>query len=62
LEKKNDVARQRAESTFKKDQQAREGAKARQEYENAGIETRKKTERLKALRLARDASADQKKS
>jgi len=61
LEKKNDIAQQRADSMFKKEQQARERAKARQEYETAGIEVRKKTERLKALRLAKEISSKQQK-
>jgi hypothetical protein len=61
LEKKNDIAQQRANAVFKKEQQAREGAKARQEYETAGIEVRKKTEQLKALRLAKEASSKKEK-
>ena len=61
MEKKNDIAQQRANSVFKKEQQAREGAKARQEYETAGIEVRKKTEQLKALRLAKEASSKKEK-
>ena len=61
LEKKNDIAQQRANSVFKKEQQAREGAKARQEYETAGMEVRKKTEQLKALRLAKEASSKKEK-
>ena len=61
MEKKNDIAQQRANSVFKKEQQAREGAKARQEYETAGMEVRKKTEQLKALRLAKEASSKKEK-
>jgi hypothetical protein len=50
-------AQKRAEASFKKkEQQAREGAKARQEYEAAGDAMREKTARLRALRLARDAA------
>jgi hypothetical protein len=45
-----------AEIQFKKAQQAEEGKKAMAEYEANAIATRKKTERLKALRLARDAA------
>ncbi|MEX2126828.1 MAG: hypothetical protein WD871_01105 [Xanthobacteraceae bacterium] len=44
-----------AEIQFKKAQQAEEGKKAMAEYEANAIAMRKKTERLKALRLARDA-------
>jgi len=61
LEKKSDIAQQRANSVFKKEQQARDGAKARQEYETAGMEVRKKTEQLKALRLAKEASSKKEK-
>jgi hypothetical protein len=57
----NDVqeARNRAEANFKqqvKEQRAKEGAQAMAEYEAGVIATRKKTERLRALRLARDAA------
>ena len=52
------TAQERAEANFKKDQRARDGAKAMAEYEAAGVAMRKKTERLKALRLAK-AAADQ---
>ena len=61
MEKKSDIAQQRANSVFKKEQQAREGAKARQEYETAGMAVRKKTEQLKALRLAKEASSKKEK-
>ena len=46
----------RAEATFKKEQRAREGAKAMADYEAAGVATREKTARLKALRLAKEAA------
>jgi len=49
-------AHDRAEATFKKEQRAREGAKAMADYEAAGIATREKTARLKALRLAKEAA------
>jgi hypothetical protein len=49
-------AQDRAEASFKKDQRARDGAKAMAEYEAAGVAMRKKTERLKALRLAKEAA------
>jgi hypothetical protein len=44
-----------ANNQFRKLRQAEEGKRAMTEYENAAIATRAKTERLKALRLARDA-------
>jgi hypothetical protein len=50
-----DQARQRAERNFKKEERAKDGRKAMTEYEIQGRATREKTERLKALRLARDA-------
>jgi hypothetical protein len=46
---------QRAERNFKKEERAKDGRKAMTEYEIQGRATREKTERLKALRLARDA-------
>ena len=50
-------ARARAEGQFKKKEaQAREGEKARAEYEAAQRAVRDKTARLRALRLARDAA------
>jgi hypothetical protein len=50
-------AQQRAERNFKKEERARDGRKAMTEYEVQARATREKTERLKALRLARDAQA-----
>ena len=50
-------ARARAEAIFKrKEQQAREGAKAWIEYEAQRRAVAEKTERLRALRLAKEAS------
>jgi len=50
-------ARNRAEANFKKkEQQVKEGAKAMAEYEANIIATRQKTERLRALRLAKEAA------
>jgi hypothetical protein len=46
----------RAEASFKKDQRAREGAKAMAEYEAAGLAMREKTARLRALRLRKEAA------
>jgi hypothetical protein len=54
-----DLARARAEAQFKKkEQQARDGEQARAEYNAQQQAMREKTARLRALRLARDRSAD----
>jgi hypothetical protein len=50
-----DEARARAEANFKKEERARDGAKAMMEYQANGRLVREKTERLKALRLAKEA-------
>ncbi len=44
-----------AQAQFAKTQRAEDGRKAMAEYEAAAIAMRAKTERLRALRLARDA-------
>ena len=50
-------ARDRAEASFqKKQEQAREGGKARAEYEAEARAVLKKTARLRALRLAKEAA------
>ena len=50
-------ARDRAEASFKKqEQRAREGAKAMADYEAEGRATREKTARLKSLRMAKQAA------
>jgi hypothetical protein len=49
--KKND-----ADAQFAKAQRAEDGRKAMTEYEQEAAATRAKTERLRALRLARDAA------
>lgn len=54
----SDTARARAEAAFRKEQQAREGANARLEYDAAMRAVQEKTARLRALRLAKEA-ADQ---
>jgi hypothetical protein len=54
---KSDEARARAEASFKKKEGgAREGAKALTEYQANSRLVREKTERLKALRLAKEAA------
>jgi hypothetical protein len=51
----SDLAQQRAEKSFKKEERARDGRKAMSEYEAQTQAIREKTERLKALRLAKEA-------
>ena len=47
----------KAAAAFKKEERQREGAKAMVEYKAALAAEEKKTERLRALRLAREAAA-----
>ncbi len=49
--------RDKADKEFQKLQRADDGKKAMSEYEAAGIAMRANMERLRALRLARDAAA-----
>lgn len=51
----SDQAKKQAERNFKKDERDRDGRKAMTEYETQARATRAKTERLKALRLAKEA-------
>jgi hypothetical protein len=51
----SDLARQRAEKSFKKEERAQDGRKAMSEYEAQTQAIREKTKRLKALRLAKEA-------
>lgn len=54
---KNTKDMERAQAAFhKKEAQAREGASAMAEYRAAGQAARAKTERLRALRLAKEAA------
>jgi hypothetical protein len=53
----SDQARRRAERLFKKEERARDGSAAMTEYQAEAIATRKKTARLKSLRLAKEAQA-----
>jgi hypothetical protein len=53
----DDVSKLRAEAQFRKAQQARDGKAAMAEYEANAAAVRANTERLRALRLARDAAA-----
>jgi len=52
----SDEAHRRAEALFKKKQQAHEGREAMVECQAQLDATREKTARLRALRLARDAT------
>jgi hypothetical protein len=52
----SDEARSRAEASFKKEERAKEGAKAMMEYQANNRMIREKTERLRALRLAKEAA------
>lgn len=51
-----DQARARAEASFKKEERAREGEKAWKEYQAEVRATQEKTERLRALRLQKEAA------
>ena len=53
----SDQDQQRAEKRFQQEERARDGRKAMTEYETQARATRAKTERLKALRLAKEAQA-----
>ena len=55
-------AHRRAEALFKKEQQSREAQQAMAQYQAELQATREKTERLRALRLARDAANEKKPS
>jgi hypothetical protein len=58
LTAKSDETRARAEANFRKEERAKDGAKAMLEYQANSKRVREKTERLRALRLAKEA-ADQ---
>jgi hypothetical protein len=58
LTTKSDEARARADANFRKEERAKDGAKAMLEYQANSKRTLEKTERLRALRLAKEA-ADQ---
>ena len=53
---KPNEARARAEASFRKEERAKESAKAMMEYQANSRMIREKTERLKTLRLAREAA------
>lgn len=51
-----DVARARAEANHKKEERAKEGAKAMMEYQASRRQIRERTAKLRALRLAKEAA------
>lgn len=53
---KSDEVRARAEANFKKEERAKDGAKAMMEYQANSRLVREKTEKLRALRLAKEAA------
>jgi hypothetical protein len=55
-EARSTEVRARAEANFKKEERAKEGAKAMQEYQTNSRVVREKMARLKALRLAKEAA------
>jgi hypothetical protein len=49
------AARTRAEANFRKEERAKDGAKAMMEYQAQNAALREKTAKLRALRLAKEA-------
>jgi hypothetical protein len=56
IEARMDEARARAEASFRKEERAKDGAMAMTEYQANIRSVREKTERLRALRLAKEAT------
>jgi hypothetical protein len=56
LPNRSDEARARAEASFKKEERAKEGAKAMMEYQAKSRSELEKIQRLRALRLAKEAA------
>jgi len=54
----DDSKKQQADAQFRKIQRAEDGKKAMAEYEAGAVATRLKTEKLRQLRLARDAAEE----
>ena len=52
----NEAARARAEASFKKEERAKEGERAMKEYQANRRMILERTERLRALRLAKEAA------
>lgn len=55
-EARSTEVRARAEASFRKEERAKDGAKAMMEYQANGRVLREKTARLKALRLQKEAA------
>ena len=55
-EARSSEARLRADASFKKEERAKDGAKAMTEYLDNARLVRERTERLRALRLAKEAA------
>jgi uncharacterized protein involved in exopolysaccharide biosynthesis len=55
-EARSSEARARAEASFRKEERAKDGAKAMMEYQANSRVLREKTARLKALRLEKEAA------
>jgi hypothetical protein len=55
-EARSSEAHARAEASFRKEERAKDGAKAMLEYQANGRAVREKMARLKALRLAKEAA------
>ncbi len=55
-EARSSEAHARAEASFRKEERAKDGAKAMMEYQANGRAIREKMARLKALRLAKEAA------
>ncbi len=51
-----DEARARAEASFRKEERGKDGATAMTEYQDSMRLVREKTERLRALRVAKEAA------
>ena len=56
LTTESNKAHARAEASFRKEERAKDGAKAMMDYQANARMVREKTERLKALRLTREAA------
>jgi hypothetical protein len=56
LTSSSDQARTRAEKSFKQEERAKQGVQAMMEYQSNSELMREKTERLRALRLAKEAA------
>ena len=58
-EARSSEARTRAEASFRKEERAKDGAKAMMEYQAQGRFVRDKMAKLRALRLAKEAAEKQ---